>query len=305
MPAVNPPKNTGQGFWSDAESYNKVTGLPVISAIRALTAKVIRNKLAEGKPLKVLSLGIGSGALYNEYFLDEIKSGALQLYGLDILESMIIQCKEQFPFKNVTLEVGSVDCFQEIFKESFDVIEAGLVLHHVLRFQELKNIFNQVHSKLDPEGIFILGDIDVECGEHIEDKLSSLEATHGKLSIDFQNGEFFNQNVQIPILSEMIPEDQNVLKNLDKITCAPLLQEVENLNSDLKSKLKPLILQNIESAKKGLEWHRSINSSRGWLEIAKETFTEKMNLQIFTPEEIRANFEGVLDNPFVLTILKN
>jgi ubiquinone/menaquinone biosynthesis C-methylase UbiE len=220
--------DVGLGWWSDSLNYSRITGLPVIAAIRAITAGVIQQKLKHG-PAKVLSLGIGTGALYKEFFRDDLFSGKLTLFGIDILESMINACKAQFPLPNAHFEVTDLLASDRFPDEKFDVVEAGLVLHHVLRAEELQQVISKLFSQLNAKGSFVLGDIDVPCGEYVESKLKYLESQHGELKVDSQTGEFVSRNSRFPILNLADPKDLEVFQTLDKVTCTPLLNELEQV----------------------------------------------------------------------------
>lgn len=287
---------SGLGFWNNSETYSKVTGLPVISSIRIITSEVIKQKLSTNKRIKVLSLGIGSGALYSQFFREEIESGTIELYGIDILEDMVSLCKKDLGEKPC-LKVGKVEEFSSYFNKTYDVIEAGLVLHHVLRYSELDNIISSCRKPLLEDGYFVLGDIDAYCGEYIEEKLNSLELENGKLGVDVATGDFHNPCLRIPIIDPAYKEDKTILDNLNKTTCNPLLEEVMNLESELKNKLLPLIKQNIDSANLGLEWHREIYSATGWCNLFKKYFKE---IEVIDSNQIKERFTEVKDNPFVM-----
>jgi SAM-dependent methyltransferase len=299
----NNEQHSGQGFWLDSAHYQQVVGLPVISSLRNVTANIIQSKL-NSSPIRVLSLGIGTGALYKDYFHRELSDNSLSLFGIDILESMISKCKVDLPFPNVNLKTGDICDFPKLFHGEYDVIEAGLVLHHILRKEELGELIQSASACLKPKGLFILGDIDVACGEYLDKKLRALENVHGKLSIDENTGTFFNEQVSLPIFSSDDQTDLEILKGLEELTCKPLMAEVENLNDSVREKLKPIIEMNVKSAKKGLEWHRALTSEDGWISLFQQNFASPNKLKIFEPTEIRDAFPGVLDNPFVLVAEK-
>jgi ubiquinone/menaquinone biosynthesis C-methylase UbiE len=291
--------DVGLGWWSDSQNYSRITGLPVIASIRAITAGVIQQKLMHG-PAKVLSLGIGTGALYKEFFREDLSSGKLTLFGIDILESMINDCKAQFPLPNVQLEVADLLVSDKFLDEKFDVVEAGLVLHHVLRAEELQQLISKLFSQLNDKGSFVLGDIDVPCGEYVESKLKYLESQHGEFKVDSQTGEFVSGDIRLPIFNLAEPKDLSVFQTLDKVTCTPLLNELDHVAPETREKLRQIILLNIESAKKGLEWHRGIETPSGWKAIMERTPFSMEQVVIVSSQNIKEKFPTVLDNPFVL-----
>lgn len=111
---------------------------------------------------------------------------------------MINLCKKELGDKPY-LKVGKAEDLATLFNQSYDVVEAGLVLHHVLRLAELENVIKASHSLLKEDGYFVLGDIDVHCGEYVEEKLNLLESQVGKLEINYQNGDFYNSTHSSPI----------------------------------------------------------------------------------------------------------
>lgn len=291
--------DVGLGWWCDSLNYSRITGLPVIASIRAITAGVIQQKLMHG-PAKVLSLGIGTGALYKKFFREDLSSGKLTLFGIDILESMINDCKAQFPLPNVHLEVADLLASDKFLDEKFDVVEAGLVLHHVLRADELQQLISKLFVQLNDKGSFVLGDIDVPCGEYVESKLKYLESQHGELKVDSQTGEFVSGDMRLPIFNLADPKDLAVFQTLDKVTCTPLLNELDHVAPETREKLRQIILLNIESAKKGLEWHRGIETTSGWKTIMERTPFSMEQVVIVSSQNIKEKFPTVLDNPFVL-----
>ncbi len=292
----------GQGWWLNAESYSQIAGgLPTIKAMHVIISNFIREKLKAG-PIKVLSLGIGSAAFYKSFFQNEIEENKLQLFGIDILENMIDTAQKNFP--QAVLKVSNLLKFDQFFSEKFDVIEATLVLHHILRFDELSQLIKKVYSSLNPDSLFIIGDIDITCGEYIEEKLHKQEQKSGALSVDLVSGEFFNKSIRRPIFSLEDKEDLEVIQKLMLATCLPLLRELENLSLEEQEKLKPLVLKNIDSANKGLEWHRALNSPAGWQALIENSFVPCKDLIVVPSDTIKAGFSGVFDNPFVLAARK-
>lgn len=295
-------QETGYGWWLNAEGYSQIAeGFAGIKARYVITHNIIREKLKSG-PIKVLSLGIGTATLYKSFFEQEIQENKLQLFGVDILESMILASQKQVP--NAVLKIGNLLSFDQLFSGKFDIIEAGLVLHHTLRFEELSQLIKKIYNSLNPDGLFILGDIDIICGECIEEKLIKLEKEHGPLSVDHSSGEFFNDNIRLPIFSLDNDEDKKVLRRLKIFSSIPLMKVLGNLIPEQEEKLKPMVLKDIESNNKGLEWFRGVNSPAGWKALIRNSFMPCKELNILLPDAIKAGFPEVLDNPFVLVAKK-
>jgi SAM-dependent methyltransferase len=293
----------GLGWWSDSNTYTRASGLPVIASIRALTATVIKRKLQNG-PVKVLSLGIGTGTIYKEFFHEELQNGTLTLYGIDLLESMIEACKSSLVGPNIDLVVADLLELDKLPDGGFDVVEAGLVLHHILRFEDLRQLISKIFCALNPGGSFVLGDIDVSCGEYIEAKLIELERVHGSLFIDSQTGQFVNHHIQVPILDQSDARDLEVIHRLDQKTCTPLLEELRGLEPEMREKLQEIVLLNVQSARKGLEWHRAIDTHHGWRKIVEGASFSTNQIEIISSEEIKKRAPDVLDNPFLLIASK-
>ncbi len=291
----------GQGWWLNADSYSQIVALPVMKSVHIITSNIIREKLKDG-PIKVLSLGVGSGVLYKNFFKQEVAENKLQLYGIDFLQDMLLQCQKEFP--NAILKHDNLISFDQFFSEKFDVIEAVFVLHHILRFEELKQLVRKVYDSLKSDGLFIIGDIDLSCAEHIEEKLIKLEKEHGALSVDLNTGEFFNDKIRVPILSLDNFDDQKALRRLKLLTCMPLMKELGNLVPEQQEKLRHLVVKDIDSANMGLEWLRGVNTPLGWKALIKESFTPSSDLDILLPDAIKAGFPEVLDSPFVLVARK-
>lgn len=296
-------KVIGVGVWARPDLFERCAGLPVLKSIRSITSSIIEGLLNNSESQKVLSIGIGPGIMY-DVFKEEILAGRLNLIGIDILPEMLAKASQNLGRQNVTLIEKDIRENLSLPPKSVNIAEAGLVLHHVLEGDELVSIFRQINQVLIKNGVFILGDIDVAIGEHIEAKLQHLRQTYPRVSIDLETGEFVCSNgnqIRLKILDSRNVEDQGILKNMTVTTCQPLEDEMRKYNASLSD----AILANTANARKGLEWHRSIKGKHGWISLIKKGFeATPVNIEIIRPAEIKRRFSNVLDNPFVVVVRK-
>ena len=283
----------GRGTWKNPEFLNKFSGLPVICSGRSITCNFIYEKLENNGASSVFSIGIGTGMMY-ELFKNRINREQLILQGIDILPSMIKEAKTKLG-GNVLLSSRDAREPFNIADETIDIVEAGLVLHHILKSEELIDIFRRIKKVLKPSGQFILFDIDVSVGEYIEKKLKKLELDFGLADIDYEKGEFVFKEQKIKILDPQNPEEKKLIANLDQITCIPLLKEMRTH----KPEIKDIIEDNVQKARQGTEWHRSIKS---WLKLIELGFGSDCLVNIIKSKEIKKQFPQVLDNPFIIVV---
>lgn len=289
------PEKKGRGTWAKPEFLDKFSGLPVICSGRSITCNFIHEKLEKNGVASTFSIGIGTGMMY-EPFKNKINGGQLILQGIDILPSMIKEAKTKL-VGNVLLSSRDAREPFNITDETIDIVEAGLVLHHILKSKELIDIFKRIKKILKPGGQFILFDIDVSVGEYVENKLKKLELDFGQADIDYETGEFVFKEQRIKILDTQNPEEETIVSNLNRVTCDPLLEEMKRY----KPEIKAIIEDNVQKARQGTEWHRSIIN---WIKLLKQGFDNSCSIEIITPEAIKEQFQKVLDNPFVIVVTK-
>ena len=293
-------KERGQGLWKNAEIYEASAGLPVLKTGRALATKLIADQLGNG-PATVLSIGIGTGVMYQTFLKKDIDQGKLNLAAIDILPEMVTKAKQTLGEK-AQIEVADVRDPFNLANNSVDVVEAGLVLHHILLREELIDIFRRICQILKPGGIFFLYDIDVEIGGHVENKLEALQKQFGGITIDMATGEFVylntGQTQREKILVESNQTDRQVIDQMERLTLQPLIKEMKEFNPAIASAIQ----DNVTNARKGLEWHRKANN---WIKLIEQGFgRDNFKIKLITPKQIKREFSQVKDNPFALIITK-
>jgi len=293
-------KQEGVGVWANPEFLDAFAGLPVVQAGRVITSNIIDHELRKGQKT-VFSIGIGTGVMYKP-FLDTIQNRKLNLIGIDILPEMI-ETSNKLLGRNKNCILSVKDAREEfpIPQRSVDIVEASLVLHHILKTDELTDIFKRINTILKPGGKFILYDIDVDIGSYIESKLQKLEKEYDQVDIDFKTAEFTFRDGQTAkkqkILDPAQKNDQEIIENMDMQTCNPLIMEMELYKPDLRR----VIMDNISNARQGLEWHRSI---KDWRELISMSFDKTSSVEIFDSTIIKKEFQQVLDSPFLMVTTK-
>ena len=108
--------------------------------------------------INVLDLGSGPGGL-SELALEMYPEA--KVHAFDLTEEMLLVCQERLNKyeSRVTFQQG--DYKKDSFGSGYDVILAGLTLHH-LTDEERKSIFQVIHDALKDEGIFIAQEIIVD-----------------------------------------------------------------------------------------------------------------------------------------------
>lgn len=125
---------------------------------KKLCTSIVDNLPTDFYPQRILDLGCGNGnisALTIQRFPDA--SHVL----VDVSNEMIADCKARFP--QVINIVYQQIFFQELeFEaESFDLITAGLALHH-LKGHEKQDFFKKIHLWLRPGGYFSCSDLMID-----------------------------------------------------------------------------------------------------------------------------------------------
>jgi len=293
-------RQKGVGVWANPEFLDAFAGLPVVQAGRVMISNIIDQELRK-RCTTVFSIGIGTGIMYKP-FLNAINNRQLSLIGIDILPEMIEACNKLIG-QNKGCVLSTQDVREQFLlpNQSVDIVEASLVLHHILKADELIDIFKRIHAVLKPGGKFVLYDIDVDIGSHIESKLRTLEDRYIQVNIDLNTAEFVFRDKQIKkrqkILDPMSRNDQEIIKNMDIQTCNPLIMEMELYKPDLKH----VIMDNVSNARQGLEWHRSI---KDWKELIGMSFNKTSSVEVFDSKIIKKEFQQVLDRPFLMVVTK-
>lgn len=308
------------GFWKTAQMYQHVQGLPVMRAHRSITGAFIKTLVESGEAIQVLSLGIGNGTIYRDYFAEPIKQGQIELVGVDLSLDMLMECAAALDVKSgvvthfspdddVTfplllkmdiLELIQLEWFDAWAQNRFDFIEAGLVLHHIPYQQDLIELFNKVFGWLSVGGTFVLGDTDVAVGSYLEKKEAMLREAYPLVTRDSVNAVFVCQDHQgqaqtIPLLDENYAPDSTILRRMDEKMCNPLREEAQQTNHPDTIKF---VEENITSAHQGLEPHRSVSA---WIALIAAGAGQRLGgVDVISTETIRQQFPDVRDSPFVI-----
>jgi SAM-dependent methyltransferase len=304
------------GFWSSADIYQSVTGLPVLRSLRSATASLIRNRINVIGKQNVLSIGLGTGEIYKHTLKDEIAQGKLRVVAIDISDEMIEHFAKEFqgnskivldPYipqdNQIILSQRNILNGLDLPDNSIDIIEAILVLHHISYSNQLNEIIKLAYRILKKNGVLIIGDIDLDIGSYVEKKEAMLREKYSDVVRNSQNGFFFckspdGQTVTIPILDENEEEDKNVINRMMAESFNFLRKEAEKYGT--KETMNAIDTE-IESALKGGELNRSINE---WIDIVKSGFGEYSKIEILNPIQIRKIYPDVLDRPFMLIVEK-
>ena len=112
----------------------------------------------EAKEYRVLDLGCGNGVLADLVFCKHPKSYVI---GFDLTDDMLAEFK-----KKVSVHSGKFELVQGDFRtgqigEGYDIILAGLTLHHLTR-EERENFYHKLYSALNHKGFFIARDIIID-----------------------------------------------------------------------------------------------------------------------------------------------
>jgi len=105
--------------------------------------------------IKVLDLGAGTGGL-SELVLKMYPSSTVHAF--DLTEEMLAICKERLGEYKDRLTVQQGDYKRDSFGSGYDVILAGLTLHH-LSDAERRYVFKKLYSSLNEGGIYLAREI--------------------------------------------------------------------------------------------------------------------------------------------------
>jgi len=307
------------GCWTSANEYHELTDIPVIKSLRLIVASIIRKyrkDFIKYRTHTILSLGIGTGTLYKEFFPKEINEGYLKVVGIDSSSAMLQQCASdasvrvrivneiQIPqnaeltlvHKNIVEGFGLND-------NSIDIVESVLVMHHIAYRDEIKKVLHDIFRVLKRGGIFVLADIDINIGGYIEEKEADLQKQYVRVKRMPMEGIFLctdseGNNYSIPVLDQKDENDLGIINNMMKEVFIPLKQEAQQYGS--KSTLDA-IDKELSSALRGEELNRSAGE---WIEILEDCIGEKGYLELLTPKDIKRIYPEVLDKPFLIVATK-
>jgi len=309
-------KVVSTGVWCSPEVYQYVSGLPVMKSLRAIVASVIRERVSRFGTQTVLSLGIGTGTIYKEILSDELRRGVLKVLGIDTSASMLKRCAEGAPVPvrmvdklelcpGMSLILAQQNVLDDLGldAECVDIVEAVLVLHHIARRDQLEDIVRRIRSVLRQDGLFVIGEIDLSLGAHIESKEQRLRAKYPIVERDHDAGVFVCRGATgeaelVPLLDKRIESDRQLIDYAISESLAGLQTEASLYGGP--DSIRAIEIE-VESVLKGAELNRSLEE---WRDIVLSGFRQKGGEQVITTSDIRKQFPDVLDRPFVLILQK-
>ncbi len=121
--------------------------------------KIIYDLLPEEeKAYRVLDLGCGNGVLSEQIFK---KYHMAHIVGFDLTEEMLKAYNNKLSKYSGRFELKKGDFKTDAIGDSYDIILAGLTLHH-LTHKERKEFYKTVYSALNAGGVFISRDIIID-----------------------------------------------------------------------------------------------------------------------------------------------
>lgn len=112
----------------------------------------------EEKEYRVLDLGCGNGILTDLVFRKLPNS---YVVGFDLTENMLAAFEKKVSGHTRKFELVQGDFRTDSIGEGYDIILAGLTLHH-LTWEERKKFYHRLYSALSHRGLFIARDIIVD-----------------------------------------------------------------------------------------------------------------------------------------------
>lgn len=121
--------------------------------------KIIYNLLPKGDgDYRVLDLGCGNGVLSELVFR---KLPRAFVIGFDLTENMLDAFKKKLSSYADRFELRQGDYGIDAFGKDYDIIIAGLTLHH-LTWEEREKFYKTVYAALNPGGLFLARDIIID-----------------------------------------------------------------------------------------------------------------------------------------------
>jgi tRNA (cmo5U34)-methyltransferase len=112
----------------------------------------------EAKEYRVLDLGCGNGILTDLVFRKLPNS---YVVGFDLTENMLSAFEKKVSGHTGKFELVQGDFRTDSIGEGYDIILAGLTLHH-LTWEERENFYHRLYSALSHKGLFIARDIIID-----------------------------------------------------------------------------------------------------------------------------------------------
>ena len=159
---------------------------------------VIKNNFRKSDQISILDLGCGNGRFY-KYSLENLKGIEFTYLGLDSIDNMIIEAKENVSLQNYTVEPNfsykKWDVIKDIdrINEAFDIVVAFGLTHHIPSREFRKNWFNQIPNLVSDGGLFIFTIWKFNQDQKLKNKVTK-EIKLPNLTIekkDLENGDYF------------------------------------------------------------------------------------------------------------------
>lgn len=140
-------------------------------------ANSIKQNVQFNKSMNIMDFGSGTGLL-----LEEIAPLVNKITALDISASMNGQLLAKKERLDCDLEILDIDLTKKKLDKKFDGIISSMTIHHI---QDVKKLFQEFYSMLNPGGFIAIADLDKEDGSfHTEDT--------GVFHFGFDRTEFLN-----------------------------------------------------------------------------------------------------------------
>ncbi len=117
------------------------------------------------KPIRVLDLGAGPGVL-SELVLKLYPQATVLAF--DLTEEMLQACRQRLSEFEGRFELKQGDFKTDSFGAGYDLIVAGLALHH-LADKDRQEVFSRLHNALNDSGIFLAREIVVDTDTFVTD----------------------------------------------------------------------------------------------------------------------------------------
>lgn len=151
--------------------------------------------LPQGKPVRVLDLGCGTGLELETYFQ---LNPAAKITGIDLAPGMLAELKKKFPTRDISLISGSY--FDVPFGRAvYDAAVSVESLHHFTKEEKIP-LYRKLHQALKHDGYFILTDYFSASEEEetfYQSELSRLKALQG-----ITGGEFYHYDIPLTVSHE-------------------------------------------------------------------------------------------------------
>jgi len=126
--------------------------------------QIIRSLLPnEDKHYRVLDLGCGNGILSEIVFQ---KLPHSYIVGFDLTENMLKAFEKKLSGYSGKFELKQGDFRTDSIGNGYDIIIAGLTLHH-LTWKEIEKFYNTLYTSLNEGGLFIARDIIIDEDENV------------------------------------------------------------------------------------------------------------------------------------------